>query len=140
MSPVALAISVWALTIVSVVVVLVERKTNKRFLGSVRGYVDVKLDVFFRSTKEQVPGVNQEFVRQFFHYMIHVFLSIVLRVVRRTEKILRAIVRFNRKKAIERVERDEDTYLEKIAAHKEEVALSSKEKKHRKDAALRGEI
>lgn len=140
MSPIALAISVWSLLLVSLVTVLVERKKGKRLLGGVRGYIDQKLDAFFYTTKEQVPSVNKEFVRQFFHYGIHVFLSIMLRSVRRTEKILRAIVRINRKKAISQTEREEDTYLEKIAAHKEEMALTSTEKKRRKEAALRGEI
>ena len=140
MSPVAAAVIVWSLTVVMVVVLVRERGAGRtRYFSRARGYLDQALTNFFEKTYEQIPVVNKEFVRQFFHYSIHLILSGVLKITRYMERMLREIVRLNKKKATAGLEKKE-THLDKIAAHKQESALSEPEKKKRKEKALRGEV
>lgn len=139
MSPVALAILVCIVTLGVGIVFAVERARKRRFFPRLRGFADRSVTNSVRTFSERTPQVNRTFFRQFFHYLVHRFLSRIIKVLKGIEKGMTAVVRLNRKKATERVPHSTGTHLQKIAEHKEEVALTEKEKKTRKDAALRGD-
>jgi len=119
---------------------VIERVRGKRYAGRVRDALDHFLEEKRTAFFESVPVVNHSFFRHIFHYVIHFVLSRFLRFLERVERVVRAIVRFNRKKARVVIEPKPDSHLGQVVAHKEETALSEKEKKVRKRAALEGKI
>ncbi len=142
MSSTALALTLSALTAVYILVLIVERRRGRRFGARMRGILDRALEGMRRSVGAHMPDINDRFFRQLFHYIIHLFLSSVIRVLEFLERGLRRIMRLNRKKAVTGVSASGaggDSHLKKIAEHKEESALTEKEKTARKKAALRGD-
>ncbi len=135
----AFAIVVWALTALWVLVLIVESGSGHRFLARFRIPLDKLFERATRTVGSQVPVVNEGFFRHLFHYSIHRTLSRLLRFTEWVAVGIRSVVHFNRKKAKVTTEPNPDSYLQKIAVHKEENALTDKEKKTRKQKALRGE-
>jgi len=135
----AFAIVVWALTALWVVVLIVERGSRHRFLARFRVPLDRMFERATRTVGSQVPVVNEGFFRHLFHYSIHRALSRLLRLTEWVAVGIRSVVHFNRKKAKVVTAPNQDSHLQKIAVHKEENALTDKEKKTRKQKALRGE-
>lgn len=115
-----------------------ERARNSRFMPRFRLFLDELCGEAQRSLGSRIPLINREFFRQLFHYSIHKILSRFLRILAVVEGWVRVVVHFNRRKATERTPEASLPHLRQIAEHKEEVALSEKEKKSRKAAALRG--
>lgn len=129
---------VWALTVGMVGVLLVERTRGRRYFPSLRGRFDTVIGELYSSWQAQIPSINRLFFRQLFHYGVHVVFSRLLKIFQWGERATRTIVQFNRKKAVTTAVVNPDSHLGKIAAHKEESALSHSQKKAKKDAALRG--
>ena len=135
---VVIASIVWILTFGSAIRLIVERARGVRFLAPLRSAMDRMVLTVQTSFGESVPAVNRLFFRQLFHYLVHIFLSRVLKFLQWGERRTHSIVRFNRKKAVVSASVNPESHLQKVAAHKEESALTSAEKKERKAAALRG--
>jgi hypothetical protein len=108
-------------------------------LRRVREAFDHAGDSVARTISGHVPSVNQYFFRQLFHYGIHRALSFVLRLIERIDRGIRRVVRINRKRAVSLTIPRADSHLDQIRVHKEEVALTDKEKEVRKEIALRGD-
>ncbi len=135
----AFAIVVWALTALWIALLVVERVSGHRYLVRIRAPLDSVFEKALSAIGAQVPTVNKSFFRQLFHYSVHRALSRLLRLIEWASEGIRSIVHFNRKKAKVVTAPNPDSHLQKIAVHKEENALTDKEKKARKRAALRGE-
>lgn len=116
-----------------------ERARSVRHLRVIRTALDQLVVGGGDSLAQHIPRINRHFVRQLFHYLIHLIVALLLLMVRKAEAGLRAVSRINRRKAVKNLSVGVDTHLREIAAHKEEVALTEKQKKARKDAALRGD-
>lgn len=120
--------------------VVFEKKKGTRFGARIRSSLDASLDSMEEEVTSHVPVVNRTFFRHLFHYGIHQVLSHVLRWIAGIENALKAGLRFNRTKAKVVLKANTDSHLQKIADHKEEVALSDEEKKLHKEAALEGDM
>lgn len=140
MSFIGFAGIIWGLTVGVTFLFLAERLRGVRYLVSVRVLLDKIILVSCESWRTQVPTLNPRFLRQLFHYLIHKILSTVLRFLEWNQKTIKGILRFNKKKAVILSAPNPDSHLQKVAAHKEESALNSAEKKARKAAALRGDV
>ncbi len=139
MSSVVLVLLPATLTILYIVLLIVERKSGHRYGARMRRVFDQSIDEVKRAFVAHTPDVNHQFFRQLFHYVIHLCLSFILWVLNLLERGLRRIARLNRTKAVTSASVAPDSHLRKIAEHKEESALTEKEKKARKKAALRGD-
>lgn len=131
---------VWIVTAAMLLLFAIERVQGRRYGLSLRVVLDAAVVHTKMSWSEQVPAINRNFFRQFFHYCIHVVLSWFLQLLQWTERSIRMVLRLNRKKAIVSAAVNPDSHLQKVAAHKEESALTPTEKKARKEAALRGDL
>lgn len=139
MSPLVVAGIFSSITLALTALFLVERARGTRYLPRFRALLDEVFERGKGEVLEKVPAINREFFLHTFHYVIHKALFFVLRALARIEKGLHAVVRLNRTKAKERISRlNPDSHLQKIAEHKEEMALSETEKQAWKDAALQG--
>lgn len=136
----AWASAVWLTTIGASLIFLFERRRGERYGMRFRESLDAAIIFIQQEWAEHVPVVNKGFFRQLFHYSVHIILSSFLRFLQWTEQSIRRILRLNRKKAIVAVTITQDSHLQKVAAHKEEYALSRTEKQARKEAALRGDM
>lgn len=130
--------SLWSLTLFLAMVFVVERIRGKRYASRVRGALDQYFDEKREALAERIPMINHRFFRHLFHYIIHSVLSRFLKFLEWIERSVRAIVRLNRQKARVVIEPRPDSHLGQVVVHKEETALTEKEKKARKRAALEG--
>ncbi len=137
MSALTAVVVSWAITLMYVILLVVERNRGERYGDVVRSYIDRMVVRLKQDMTMHVPSVNHNFFKQLLHYGVHRCLSFVLRTLERIERMIRAVVRINRKRAVGVVTRS-DSHLQKIIDHKEGSALSEAEKIERKEAALRG--
>lgn len=142
MNPASVTILTGSITALFIFLLLVERTRNTRYLRPMRVLLDQLFDVISQRIRDAIPRIDSGFVRSFFHYVTHVLLSMVLRVLQQLESLLRKIAQFNRSKAREAentAKSNSNSHLQKIAAHKEAVSLTSAEMEKRKQDALTGE-
>ena len=132
--------SVWSITAVFTLFLLIERWRGVRLMPRVRGFLDAKIEKQQQAVGDRVPMVNQRFFRQFFHYSVHLSLSRFLRILKNTEEKAKKMLHLNKAKARVVLEPKVDSHLAKVAAHKEEIALTDKQKQIRKKAAIEGKI
>lgn len=125
------------LLLLSIIFIIEDRK-GRRFAGRVRGMLDASLEASIATWERHTPTLNGRFIRQAFHHVSDWVLSGVLRVVRFLETYVRRALSLNKKKARTATPKPSE-HLTEIAAHKESAQLSEKEKRARKDKALRGE-
>lgn len=143
MSPAVATIVTSSFTALFVVLLLIEQARHKRYLRSFRILLDSLFEVSLTKTDQMIPKIDSGFVRNFFHYVTHVLLSIVLRILEELEHVLKKIAKFNRTKAREVAgvsKGNSDSHLQKIADHKEAVSLTAEERLRRKEDALSGEL
>lgn len=131
------------LTALFIVMLMIERARGVRYLGGLRTSLDGVLHWGGRAVARRVPQVHGGMVRAIFHYLAHQCLSVILKVIRKSESVLVRIVHFNRSKALRAAQHASpgapDSHLRAIAEHKESVSLTPAEKRKRKHQALRGD-
>ena len=130
-----------AVLISLVVLFLRERVRGGRYANGARTRLDRVVRFVIERTKKELPSINNQFLRELFHYLTHRILSGILSVVRRLEGYVHRIAQFNRMKASEvksAREKNGTSHLTRIAEHKERAQLSDSEKKRRREQALNG--
>lgn len=94
------------------------------------------LDNFLCNVLHFVGRISQlslvEYVRLTWHYIVHTLLRRILFFTARTQQAVEDMVRKNKAVAKEIQKRHAQSHLEQIAEHKEQVALSPKERSRRK--------
>lgn len=96
----------------------------------------------------RLPDFNDHFFREVFHFIVHSVLSFILASVRRIERAVLTIVRFNRMQVMHlrshpRTDTDAGAtersgHLAEVMDHKRSVELTPKEKAKRKEDAIEG--
>lgn len=120
-------ISLGTLLVLTVFYILEDRKGNRIFLTYFRNKLDAFLFLFVQKIKQWAAIFTTGFMRILFHYGAHSILKRLLATIRGLEARLEELVRKNRKVARGLGEKTRN-HLDEIAEHKEEVALSDKEK------------
>lgn len=121
--------SVVALLLLTVVYTIEDVKGRRIFLVRVREATDRFLNAFSLKVSKWLYGFAHGFMRLLFHYGAHSILKRVLSGIRNLEARVEDLVRKNRKIAKD-IRNKTRTHLNDIADHKEEVALSDKEKEN----------
>ena len=119
--------SVVALLLLTVVYTIEDVKGKRIFMVGARESLDRFLNAFSLKISRFVYGFAHGFMRLLFHYGAHSVLKRVLAGIRRLEVRVENLVRANRKIAKD-IRNKTRTHLSDIADHKEEVALTDKEK------------
>lgn len=142
MSFLATAIGSGVLLVITAALFVVEDRKGVRFGERIRVLFDRSLEASLRTLSHHTPTINSRFFRQIFHFVTHHVLRAVLVVTKKLEMYLSKAVSLNRKRArIVNTEAPKHTsdHLTEIAAYKESAQLTEREKKTRRDKALRGE-
>jgi len=120
--------SVLFLTLLTLVYAIEDKKGQRIFLVGFRA----TLDKVFLFIKRKFSAVGTYFsnslMRLLLHYGAHSILKRILNALRRLEARVEDLVRHNRKVARDIHAAKTRNHLDEIADHKEDVALSEKEK------------
>lgn len=139
----------------------IEQARGARFGEGVRSIFDRMLLSIRAHVRDAMPPINDHFLQELFYFSVHKTLSFLLGTIRKLERIVLRIVRFNRMQVvrlrthgtasevqlvgtkpeegvIETVSASSDHLLQ-IAEHKKESALTPREKQKRKDHAISGD-
>jgi hypothetical protein len=132
-----------------VILFAIEEKRGIRYGERVRAVFDRMISNARKSVGSAFPDVNDHFLRELFHFIIHSILSLVLSAVRSVERGVVRIVRFNRMQVMrlrtpapptgvtpEHTERT--AHLAEVIDHKRSVELSPKERAKKKEEAIEG--
>lgn len=116
----------------------IEDRRGQRFAARVRSMLDRSFEASLALWQQHTPVINGRFARNTFRYLFERVLSVVLKVIRVLERYVRLALSLNKKKERTTTPNPSE-HLTEIAAHKKSAQLSEKEKRTRKDKALRGE-
>jgi hypothetical protein len=119
--------SVVILLLLTVLYTIEDVKGKRIFMVSGRESLDRFLNAFSLEISRISYGFAHGFMRLLFHYGAHSILKRVLSGIRNLEVRVENLVRANRKIAKD-IRNKTRTHLSDIADHKEEVALTDKEK------------
>jgi len=142
-----------------VVLFRVERARGVRFGESIRSIFDRMILSIRAHVHDAMPPINDHFLQELFYFSVHKTLSVALGSIRKLERIVLRIVRFNRMQVVRlrtRATAGEPTsavvgaaetavptttsdHLVQIAAHKKEVELTAREKQKRKEHSISGD-
>ena len=125
-------VSMCVLAALTIVYVLEDIKGQRIFLQSARLWLDKALLALYARFSSIVSFFTHGFMRVLLHYGAHTILKRVLSALRKLEKRVEDLVRHNRKVVKDISAAKSRNHLDAIAEHKEEVALSEKEKKERR--------
>jgi hypothetical protein len=135
-------------TLFLIVLYAIEDKRGSRFGERVRTIFDRLLADTAAHIRTSIPDLNDHFFREVFHFLVHSVLSFILATVRRTERAVLKIVRFNRMQVMHlRSQPRPDAapgggeragHLAEVMDHKRSVELTPKEKAKRKEDAIEG--
>lgn len=135
-------------TLFLVVLFTIEDKRGLRFGERVRSVFDRLILNAKNGIVGAFPDVNDHFLRELFHFLIHSALSFLLALVRSVERGVVRIVRFNRMQVMRLrtpastgtdVDPSERTgHLAEVMDHKRATELSPKERAKRKEDAIEG--
>lgn len=135
-------------TLFLVALFALEDKRGMRYGESVRSVFDRLILNAKNSIAAAFPDVNDHFLRELFHFIIHSILSFLLASVRRIERGVLRIVRFNRMQvmrlrtpkptAVEGEPTERTGHLAEVMDHKRATELSPKERAKRKEDAIEG--
>lgn len=120
--------SVIFLSLLTFVYVIEDIKGERVFLIGVRSGLDKLLAAIVAKILSITSFFGNSFVRLLLHYGVHSILKRILATLRRLEKKVEDLVRQNRQVAKGIQIAKTRTHLDAIAEHKEEVALTPKEK------------
>ena len=138
------------ITLFLIVLFRIERERGRRFGESYRSIIDRMFTGIGNGFRTRFPEINSGFFQELVHYVMHVFLSKALGMLRALEAVTLYIVRFNRmhalrlRKRVRGVEQEKQLeatpsdHLQAIAEHKRSVELTDVQKEKRKNAALEG--
>jgi predicted membrane protein len=117
-----------------------ERNGQRFFLGRFRLWLDTLLEAFTNRVTRLVRHVVKYTITLSWYYSLHTFLKLVLQFLAGIYHMIEAVLLRNRDKALvlRKEKRTSVSHLTQIADHKEEVKLTDKEAKKRKDKALKG--
>jgi hypothetical protein len=121
-------VSVAVLLFLTFVYVVEDIKGKRVFLTRTRSLFDVLLLGIIVKLSAVVSFFTHGFMRVLLHYGAHTVLKRVLAALRTLEKRVEDLVRHNRKVVKDISAAKTRTHLDAIAEHKEEVALSEKQK------------
>ena len=141
-----------------VVLFRIEQGRGARFGGGIRSIFDRMLVSIAAHIRDVMPPINDHFFQEVFYFSIHKTLSFLLGTIRKLERVVLRVVRFNRMQVVRLRTRgkageqqvavpknDGDAslpvsdHLTQIAEHKKENALTPREKQKRKDHAISGD-
>ncbi len=135
-------------TLFLVTLYVIEDRRGSRFGGGVRSIFDRVLADTAAHIRESIPDVNDHFFREVFHFIVHTVLSFILATVRRIERTVLKIVRFNRMQVMHlRTKQQAEAtagadersgHLAEVMDHKRSVELTPREKAKRKEEAIEG--
>lgn len=135
----AIALIFGGLLALWITVLIQERRSGVRTMGRIRGALDRTYLRYRDRVVRETPTINREYLRHLFHYGIHGLLSTLLALVGKVERLLRATVRSNRKRALMPGGARPHSYLGQVLEHKEASALTDAEKEAHKEKALKGQ-
>lgn len=121
-------VSVAVLLLLTFVYVVEDIKGKRIFFTRVRSWFDILLLGIIAKLSVVVSFFTHGFMRVLLHYGAHTILKRVLNTLRNLEKRVEDLVRHNRKVVKDISAAKTRTHLDAIAEHKEEVALSEKQK------------
>jgi membrane protein implicated in regulation of membrane protease activity len=121
-------VSVAVLLLLTFVYVVEDMKGKRIFLARARSWFDILLLGFIAKLSVVISFFTHGFMRILLHYGAHTVLKRVLNTLRNLEKRVEDLVRHNRKVVKDISAAKTRTHLDAIAEHKEEVALSEKQK------------
>jgi hypothetical protein len=124
-------ISTVVLTVLTFVYVIEDRKERRIVLEGFRSWLDKLFTKLLKKLAAVRAFFTHGFVRLLLHYSAHKILKRILATLQRLEKKVEELVRRNRTVAKTIKASKEKNHLHAIAEHKEEVALSDKEKEER---------
>ena len=115
------------------VLVSVEKRKGKRvLLVRLRGFFDAVLVSVFDFVRFWLNYIGRHIIKLSWYYSIHRFLRFVMTVLVKTYDRLEIIFMQNRDRArvikIERKKMKQESHLQQVAKHKEDVSLTEKEK------------
>jgi hypothetical protein len=117
------------LLVLTFIYVVEDIRGKRVFLVSLRTKLDALLALALVKIEKFMYSFTNGFMRLMLHYGAHSILKRVLAVIRRLEAKVEDLVRRNRNIAKDiRSSLRPKNHLDEIAQHKEEVALSEKEK------------
>lgn len=136
----------------------VEQARGARFGGGVRSVFDRMLVDIRAHVRDVMPPINDHFFQELFYFSVHKTLSFILGTIRRLERMVLRVVRFNRMQVVRLrtrstvgeqlpvVEKQNieaslpvSDHLSQIAEHKKDSALTPREKQKRKEHAISGD-
>ncbi len=121
-------VSIAVLLVLTFVYVLEDIKGKRIFLPNVRQVLDVVLGRSIKKIESLAFSFTNGVVRLLLHYGAHSILKRILAVIRTLEQKVEDLVRQNRRIAKSLGSMRTNAHFTAIAEHKEEVALSEKEK------------
>lgn len=131
-----------------IVLFAIEERRGVRFGERVRSVFDRLVQNVKDNVRSAFPEVNDHFLRELFHFLIHGMLSFVLAFVRSVDRGVVRIVRFNRMQVMRlrtpKIEKspeqptDRSGHLAEVMDHKRSVELSPKERAKKKEEAIEG--
>ena len=120
-----------SITVLALLILLytIEDIRGKRlFLDGFRQWLDRVCAFILSKLSQLLNFFGMKFVRLLIHYSLHGLLKRILGGLRKLEKKVEELVRKNRKIATEIQLSKTKNHLDAIAEHKEETALSEKQK------------
>lgn len=123
--------SVAILTLLTFVYVIEDIQGKRVFLTSLRLKLDGVAVFILTKLSAVISFFTNGFVRLLLHYGAHSVLKRILNFIRKLEKKVEDLVRQNKMVAKRIGSNKKRNHLDEIAEHKEETALSEKEKEER---------
>lgn len=140
LAPLALTFITAGVTLGVIVLLKKEEERGVRFCEHVRARFDRSASRVQHWIDEHVPQLDNQFLRQLFHYLTNKVLATFLELIKRVEGFVLRAIQFNKQKAQKaRMRHVEGSHWGEIADHKRKSSLSEEEKRIRKEAALNGE-
>ena len=141
LAPLALTCITAGMTLGVIAALRREEERGYRFFEQVRIRIDFLAVRIHNWMGHQMPHLDNQFLRQLFHYLTNKVLSVLLGAIKRIEKFVLRAIQFNRQKAKKaRTLYAHNSHLGEIAEHKKNASLSEEEKHARREAALNGEV
>ena len=146
-----------------IVLFRIEQGRGARFGDGVRSTFDRMLVSIKDHIRDALPPINDHFLQELFYFSVHKTLSFLLGRIRKLERFVLRIVRFNRMQVVrlrtqsvvtteqsivaskvgeissEAAQSPISDHLTQIAEHKKENALSPREKQKRKERSISGD-
>lgn len=129
-------ISASGLALITLVLRIEDARGRRIFLRYVRGKCDIGLEAVGARLDRVYRVIGGGVLRQIFHYIIHLFLRLLLAGVRGLEYVLRKLQRTNRNVAHTIALVDTESQLSEVSEHAKAIKLSPEEKRQKRRAML----